>query len=410
MAWRQIRIARFGGPEVLELAEEPTIPEPGPGEVRIKVLAAGTGFTDSFIRRGRYPDFKGPLPFTPGYELVGVVDKAGAGRDCAARGPDGCRSLRRRRLCAVRHPARAFSRACSGWRRSGGGGVHPARLPHRLPDAHPLPTLCLRARQSSSSAPPARSARRCSIWRVILASRRSAPARPPTCRRRALRRDGHRLSRRRFRRCGAQLTASTPGGAGVDAAFDAIGGAHFDRSFACLAPGGLLVGYGSQTMAIGRESMVSAGLGLAPAETLGRIELPIQRPPRAFLQHHRAAERRIRTSSRPTWRPCSICCATAPFIPSSSIACRSRPHARSMPASTPAGSAARSCCCPGRRSKAIVTLPGARLRHQSSCVGAICFFSQRKCEGRAWCRARSYHYAFFHILLASPRAAFLEIR
>ena len=79
MAWQYIRIARFGGPEVLELAEQPTIPDPGPGEVRIKVLAAGTGFTDTFIRRGRYPDFKGPLPFTPGYELVGIVEETGPG-------------------------------------------------------------------------------------------------------------------------------------------------------------------------------------------------------------------------------------------------------------------------------------------------------------------------------------------
>src|SRR5882672_7395938 len=79
MPWENIRISRFGGPEVLELAEQPTIPDPGPGEVRIKVLAAGTGFTDSFIRRGRYPDFKGPLPFTPGYELVGVVEKCDPG-------------------------------------------------------------------------------------------------------------------------------------------------------------------------------------------------------------------------------------------------------------------------------------------------------------------------------------------
>src|SRR5580693_3113388 len=78
MSWQHVRISRFGGPEVLELAEESIIPNPGPGEVRIKVLAAGTGFTDSFIRRGRYPDFKGPLPFTPGYELVGVVEKTGS--------------------------------------------------------------------------------------------------------------------------------------------------------------------------------------------------------------------------------------------------------------------------------------------------------------------------------------------
>jgi NADPH:quinone reductase len=79
MAWQHIRIARFGGPEVLELTEQPTIPDPGPGEVRIKVLAAGTGFTDTFIRRGRYPDFRGQLPFTPGYDLVGVVEKTGVG-------------------------------------------------------------------------------------------------------------------------------------------------------------------------------------------------------------------------------------------------------------------------------------------------------------------------------------------
>jgi hypothetical protein len=44
----------------------------GPGEVRIKVLAGGTGFTDTFIRRG-------PLPFTPGYDLVGVVETTGPG-------------------------------------------------------------------------------------------------------------------------------------------------------------------------------------------------------------------------------------------------------------------------------------------------------------------------------------------
>src|ERR1700722_1814312 len=78
MTWQKIIISKFGGPEVLDLTEESAIPEPGPGEVRIKVLAAGTGFTDSFIRRGRYPDFKGPVPFTPGYEIVGVVDKIGA--------------------------------------------------------------------------------------------------------------------------------------------------------------------------------------------------------------------------------------------------------------------------------------------------------------------------------------------
>ena len=59
------------------------------------------------------------------------------------------------------------------------------------------------------------------------------------------------------------------GRAGVDAAFDAIGGAHFSRSFACLASDGLLVGYGSQTMADGREGLFSAGLGLARLKLWG---------------------------------------------------------------------------------------------------------------------------------------------
>ncbi len=56
-----------------------TVPDPRPGEVRIKALDAGTGFTTTFIRRGRYPDFKGPLPFTPGYDLAGVVETTGRG-------------------------------------------------------------------------------------------------------------------------------------------------------------------------------------------------------------------------------------------------------------------------------------------------------------------------------------------
>jgi NADPH:quinone reductase-like Zn-dependent oxidoreductase len=68
-----------------------------------------------------------------------------------------------------------------------------------------------------------------------------------------------------------ELTAGRAGGAGVDAAFDAIGGSHFDRSFACLAPGGTLIGYGSQTMAIGRENIIAAGLGLARLKLWGAL-------------------------------------------------------------------------------------------------------------------------------------------
>ena len=70
-----------------------------------------------------------------------------------------------------------------------------------------------------------------------------------------------------------RITSGRKGGAGVDAAFDAIGGAHFSRSFTSLAKGGLLVGYGSQAMAVGRESLLAAGLGLARLKVWNGLSL-----------------------------------------------------------------------------------------------------------------------------------------
>ena len=74
---RRIIVPRYGGPDVMTVIEEP-LPEPGPGEVRVKILVAGVGYPDVLIREGAYPGGPKP-PFTPGYEFVGVVDKLGAG-------------------------------------------------------------------------------------------------------------------------------------------------------------------------------------------------------------------------------------------------------------------------------------------------------------------------------------------
>jgi NADPH:quinone reductase-like Zn-dependent oxidoreductase len=263
MAWKYIRIARFGGPEVLELAEQPTIPHPGPGEVRIKVLAAGTGFTDTFIRRGRYPDFKGPLPFTPGYDVVGVVEETGPGAPAQLAGQLVAD------LCVVGGYAqyairpRALSRAGPRWRQSRRGRVHPAGLSHRLPNAHPLPSPTARSNYpligASGTVGTAlldlarhlglKAIGTCSATNLAMVERFGATA------------IDYRAGD--FVAAVRGLTAGRKGGVGVDAAFDAIGGAHFARSFACLAPGGLLVGYGAQTMAVGGASLASAALGLA---------------------------------------------------------------------------------------------------------------------------------------------------
>ncbi len=75
---KALRFEAFGDPsEVLRLVDLPT-PEPGPGEVRVKMIASPINPSDILTIRGKYgtlPD----LPFTPGYEGVGVVDRAGPG-------------------------------------------------------------------------------------------------------------------------------------------------------------------------------------------------------------------------------------------------------------------------------------------------------------------------------------------
>jgi NADPH:quinone reductase-like Zn-dependent oxidoreductase len=259
VTWQHIRIARFGGPEVLELAEQQTIPEPGPGEVRIKVLAAGTGFTDSFIRRGRYPDFKGPLPFTPGYDLVGVVEKTGPGVTAPREGQLVAD------LCVVGGYAQY--------------AIRPARFLVPVSDgvdvceAVCIPLAYLTAFQLLTRCrhlPPG------ATILVIGASGTVGTALLDLARHLGIKAIGtcsaaniaavERFGAATIDYRAGDFVASVrglTGGIGVDTAFDAIGGAHFERSFACLAPGGLLVCYGSQAMAVGREGLLAAGLGLA---------------------------------------------------------------------------------------------------------------------------------------------------
>ena len=72
---RAIRIHQHGGPEVMQL-DEIDLPQPGPGEVRVMVRAAGVNFIDIYQRKGQY---KGQLPLTPGSEAAGEVHGLGEG-------------------------------------------------------------------------------------------------------------------------------------------------------------------------------------------------------------------------------------------------------------------------------------------------------------------------------------------
>ena len=78
MKYKHIVIPRFGGPENLSLVEDELL-EPRANEVRVKVLAAGVSFADILLRKGVHPESwnLGRIPFTPGWDVVGVVDKLG---------------------------------------------------------------------------------------------------------------------------------------------------------------------------------------------------------------------------------------------------------------------------------------------------------------------------------------------
>jgi NADPH:quinone reductase-like Zn-dependent oxidoreductase len=75
MKYRHVVMERTGGPEVLRVVED-ELPAPGPGQARVKVLAADVSFSDVAMRRGQYPGAPRP-PFTPGYAMVGIVDQLG---------------------------------------------------------------------------------------------------------------------------------------------------------------------------------------------------------------------------------------------------------------------------------------------------------------------------------------------
>jgi len=85
MNMRAARFHRTGPPDVLQIEEVP-IPAPGPGDVLVRVEAAGVNYADVVRRRGDFYPVPTPLPHISGAEVIGRIEAVGEGVDPALRG------------------------------------------------------------------------------------------------------------------------------------------------------------------------------------------------------------------------------------------------------------------------------------------------------------------------------------
>lgn len=282
-------VSEFGGPEVLRVVADED-PRPGPGEVSVRMLAAGVSFTDQLIRAGSY--LGGPKPpFTPGYELVGVVEELGTG----------CEHLREGdRVAALTVSGAYAERACV-----------PERNAVRVPaDLDPAETVTLVLTYVTALQLLSRIARAKRGEAVLVHGAAglvgtavlelAAPA--------GLRVHGTASGdgRAKVERLGgvaidyeredflARVREDT--GDGVDVALDGIGGSVSRRSYRALRPGGRLVIFGHHgTLREGRKSRLGWAAWYASTAAVG---LAGMLSPRRSVLSYRIAKLRDR---HPDW-------------------------------------------------------------------------------------------------------------
>jgi NADPH2:quinone reductase len=245
---KRVVVDRFGGPEVVSVLEDDD-PRPGAGEVRVRVLAAGVSLSDAQMRAGTY--LGGPKPpFTPGYELVGVVEELGPG--CTRLGVGD-------RIGALTQWGADAERVCVP-------EAYAVEVPEDL-DAAEVLSLVFTYMTAYQLLHRAANAKRGETVLVHGAAGRVGTAVLELGALAGLRLYGTASARDHaaVERLGAvaidyrnedflarvrELT-----GDGVDVALDGIGGAVSLRSFRALRPGGRLVIYGRQeTLAHGRKN------------------------------------------------------------------------------------------------------------------------------------------------------------
>jgi NADPH:quinone reductase-like Zn-dependent oxidoreductase len=252
MPYKRVVITRFGGPEVLELIDESDLPIPRPGEARVKIEAATASYTDTIIRRGLYPDVRDKPPFTPGYDLVGVVDALG----------DGVSDLRVGQRVAAMTVVGAYSEyLCvrADWLTPAPESLDPAeavclvltyttayQMLHRVAKVQPGRQILVQAAGGAVGTALLELGKLAGLEMYGTASSRKHDWVA-----------GWGATPIDYQTVDVVSRTRELSGGGVDAAFDPLGRDSFWRSFQVLRRGGTLVAYGFHDAVRGRESMVS---------------------------------------------------------------------------------------------------------------------------------------------------------
>ncbi|WP_243293945.1 medium chain dehydrogenase/reductase family protein [Geothrix mesophila] len=263
MRHKRVVVSRYGGPEALQVIEE-ACPEPQAGEVRVKVLAAGVAMPDIMAREGIHPETPS-VPYTPGWDLVGVVDLPGPGASGFAPGQvvaampiHGAYAeficLPQRELVPVPtglDPAEAVSLILNY--------ITAYQMLHRSAKVKPGQRALIHGAAGGVGTALLQLGRLAGLELYGTCSPRSAPAVSEL---------GATPIDYQLQDVVAEIRRLT--GDGVDAVFDPFGGAHLWQSRGALRPGGKVVGYGNTTTLRGE------GLGAGRAGRRNRLHgLPI---------------------------------------------------------------------------------------------------------------------------------------
>ena len=253
MKHRRIVVTHYGGPDALRVVEEER-PEPKRGEARVRVLAAGVSLPDVMAREGFHPETP-RVPFTPGWDLVGVVDRLGdgvsefePGQIVAALPIHGAYAdfvcLSQRELVPVPaglDPAEAVSLVLNY--------VTAYQMMHRSARVEPGQRALIHGAAGGVGTALLQLGR---LAGLELYGTCSAPAAAAVSAMGAVAIDYRKLD------FVAEIHRLT--GEGVDVVFDGIGGANIWRSRAALRPGGRVVAFGlTASLTAGRSNSGGAG-------------------------------------------------------------------------------------------------------------------------------------------------------